>query len=826
MATDKKSKKTGSSPPQETPKKKGRSTSIRKGTEKLFEDLGALASEDTPTEPPKKARKKAPTAKPTPEKNEEMELRHELALLRARVQELEARQKEQPKTRNEPSIIYESEQLGYAYENNTIKAVKPSELDLKPKNPLQAPLISTGKPIGTFFVDAPEEKKWRAEEEDLLKNIAQQASLQIQSLRLLSSAERARQAAEEATRQFMHENWENYLDAITQSEKIGYAYDQASITPYLDDTTPDTYQATVKVMDEQIGRLAVKPTGDRQLSEDDKKMVSSVAEQVAQQVENIRLLADAARARAEAEEATRRLTQESWKEFSERNKDEVFSYVYDKIRVSPLKTTETLPEKVTFAVPIKVRGAKIGELAIAGEEKVNPEAFNLASEIATRTSLHIESLRLLEETERGRQELDQRAAELETVAKVSTASAAIQDPDALLRAVVDLTNFSFSLYNTSVHLLHEDENGNKYLELAAASGKRGHQIMEKGHQIPYDEENSMIALAARSTEVQISKDTTKSESFLKHPLLPDANSEMAVPMVVADKLLGIFDVQSEQKNRFKQEDTRTYTTLASQTAIALQNALLYQEQIATVERLRELDHLKSSFLANMSHELRTPLNSISGFTQVMLAGIDGDLTQEMEDDLGLIDKNANHLLSLINEILDMAKIEAGRLSVSKEPTNLYEIIEDVTKSTAGLARENNLTMELDNRLDPEQLIFIDGMRIQQVMINLIGNSMKFTKQGGIKILAKQEGDLISVSVKDTGLGIPPEQLESIFEAFSQVDTSTTRKVGGTGLGLPISQRFVELHGGHLWAESTGVEGEGSTFIMELPVVLTEEESEQ
>ena len=169
-------------------------------------------------------------------------------------------------------------------------------------------------------------------------------------------------------------------------------------------------------------------------------------------------------------------------------------------------------------------------------------------------------------------------------------------------------------------------------------------MLETGHQIPYDEKNSIIALSARSTEVQICVDASQSDLFLSHPLLPDAQSEMAIPMIVADKLLGIFDVQADTSNRFTEEDTRTYNTLAAQTAIALQNALLYQEQLATVERLRELDHLKSSFLANMSHELRTPLNSISGFTQVMLAGIDGDLTPEMEDDLGLIEKNANHLL--------------------------------------------------------------------------------------------------------------------------------------------------------------------------------------
>ena len=296
---------------------------------------------------------------------------------------------------------------------------------------------------------------------------------------------------------------------------------------------------------------------------------------------------------------------------------------------------------------------------------------------------------------------------------------------------------------------------------------------------------------------------------------------MIVPMIVADQFIGIFDVKSELPNRFTEDDISTYTTLASQTAVALQNAQLYEEQIKTVERLRELDHLKSSFLANMSHELRTPLNSISGFTQVILEGLDGPLTKEMEEDLGLIEKNAGHLLILINEVLDMAKIEAGRLSVTLGPANLYQVLEEVVKTTSPLARENNLTISLVNNLPEDLIVMADDMRIQQVMINLIGNAMKFTHEGGVIIRSDIREDSIIIKVIDTGLGIPPELLETVFEAFSQVDTSTTRKAGGTGLGLPISKRFIEMHNGRLWAESSGLPGEGSTFILEIPVVLPE-----
>jgi signal transduction histidine kinase len=296
-------------------------------------------------------------------------------------------------------------------------------------------------------------------------------------------------------------------------------------------------------------------------------------------------------------------------------------------------------------------------------------------------------------------------------------------------------------------------------------------------------------------------------------------------MIVGDKILGVFDVQSDRIKGFSEEDTRTFFTLAAQVSVALQNARLYVEQLATVERLRELDNMKSAFLANMSHELRTPLNSILGFTQVIVEGIDGPLTDVMTTDLELIEKNGQHLLRLINDVLDMAKIEAGRLSLSTEPLNMYEMLEDVLLTNGPLARDRNLYLELNADPTIDWTVVADSIRLRQILINLIGNSIKFTEVGGIAIdiaklpaSAEFNKERLQVIVRDTGIGIPPDKLETIFEAFSQVDSSTTRKASGTGLGLPISRRLVELHGGRLWAESKGVPGEGSTFYLELPVL--------
>ena len=790
---------------------------IQERTEKLFSDLGHLATQEPANQEKKPRAKKATSPPPTP--TEGGVEQNETALLRGRVLELERQL--QDKKRVKTPQLYEKERVGYAYKDNALESLAISNLGKKSedKNALEAPITVTGEQIGSMLIEGAAERSWDPDEENLLSTIAQQASLQIQSLRLLESTERARTEAEEATRSFMHESWASYLDAIQNKERIGYAYDQASVTPYLNELSPDDeLSETVSVMDEQVGKISLKEDPSHPFTEDDRKMVSSVAEQIAQQVENIRLLADASRARAEAEEATRRLTQESWQEFVARRENEALSFTYDSIQVLPYADS-ALPENIALNIPLEVRGESIGRLAVAGDIHLSEEAVELASSIAAQANIHIESLRLLEETEFGRRQLDKRAAELETVAKVSTAAAAIRDSESLLRSVVDLTNYSFNLYHTSVYLVDNTEDGETTLKLSAASGKTGHKMLQQDFVIALNQERSVVAHAALKNKIVIVTDATNDPLFLAHSLLPDTKSAMAVPMIVAEKLIGIFNVEANTPNRFSEEDEQTYNTLAAQTAVALQNAQLYEEQIATVERLRELDHLKSSFLANMSHELRTPLNSISGFTQVMLEGLDGPLSTEMEEDLGLIDKNANHLLSLINEVLDMAKIEAGRLSVTLGPANLYEVLEDVVKTTAPLVRQNNLSMSLENNIPEDLIIMADDMRIKQVMINIIGNSMKFTQEGTIQVEAKKDNDTIRIQVKDTGIGIPPELLETIFEAFSQVDTSTTRKAGGTGLGLPISKRFIEMHNGRLWAESTGISGEGSTFIVEIPIVL-------
>jgi PAS domain S-box-containing protein len=430
----------------------------------------------------------------------------------------------------------------------------------------------------------------------------------------------------------------------------------------------------------------------------------------------------------------------------------------------------------------------------------------LASAIASRRSY------LAEQT--ARRENERRAAELETVAKLSTAASTLLDSQQLLQAVVDLTKERFDLYHAHIYLLDDTA---QTLVLTAGAGEVGKRMVNDGRSIPLDLEHSIVATAARTRQPVVINDVRESPTFLPNSYLPNTRAEMAVPLVVGERVLGVFDVQSDEAGRFSTEDARIQVTLAAQIAVALQNATLFAEQTATVTRLRELDQLKSAFLANMSHELRTPLNSILGFTEVLIEGIDGPLTERMENDLKVVYKNGQHLLNLINDILDMAKIEAGKMRLSPEWFNLQEVLEEVIATTMPLANSKSLPLRLLTPADTVMQLEADRIRVRQVMLNLVNNALKFTDQGSVTVDAGSGDGLVRIMVRDTGVAIPSSQLESIFQEFHQVDSTTTRKAGGTGLGLPISRRLIELHGGRLWAESSGVPGEGSMFVVELPV---------
>jgi PAS domain S-box-containing protein len=411
------------------------------------------------------------------------------------------------------------------------------------------------------------------------------------------------------------------------------------------------------------------------------------------------------------------------------------------------------------------------------------------------------------------EQLARRAAELELVARVSTAAAQQLKVESLLQSVIDYTKTAFNLYHVHIYLLNEESDR---LVLTAGYGEPGRIMREQGRQIKMENPISLVARAARTRQPVIENDVTKAEDFLPNPLLPETRAEMAIPLIVADQLLGVLDVQSERVNRFTEQDALIQQALANQIAVALQNARAYEIQVTAAEEAQKLDRLKNEFLASMSHELRTPLNSIIGYAEVMLDGVDGDLPDEAMEDVKAIHDSGRHLLEMINDILDLAKIEAGRMELDREAVKLTGIVEEVQRTVSILLKEKPVELRV---VLPEDLPALDAdrIRLRQILNNLVSNAVKFTPEGSITIRAEYVPDdkTVQVSVKDTGIGIAANHLNVVFEQFRQVDGSSKRRAGGTGLGLTITRRLVEMHGGRIWVESTL--GEGSTFSFTIPV---------
>lgn len=697
----------------------------------------------------------------------------------------------------------------------------PNPLLPETRSEMALPLIAGDEVLGVLNMQSTQASGLSRENLPAFEALAGQLAIAILNANLIAQVGRAQQDLAQQASRLSYKGWHEYLDAVETPERFGFTYDQEQLLKLnepLDLTaSKNTLTAPIEVLGQKVGVFQLQ--NENEWSSDDVELVESVSHQLSQQIENLRLLSRSERYRQEAQEAVQRLTRQGWRDMQAQS---VPGYLYDGRQVTPIPSDGNASQKqITF--DIKVRDEAIGQLGVVGEEMLSEQDQTLIAEINQQLSTQIENIRLLNVTELSRQQLDKRATELETVAKLSTAAATILDPQSLLQSVVELTQSSFNLNFVSIFLVAED---NATLVFSAGPGTIGQQMVEDEITIKLGQKKSLVAKAARLREVVITNDASSDPEFMNHPMLPEALSELALPMIVADKLIGIFDVQADIANRFTEDDKRTFSMLASQTAVALRNAQLYAEQMETVQRLRELDELKSSFLANMSHELRTPLNSIIGFTQVIMEGLDGPVTEDMHTDLQSIHGSGQHLLSLINDVLDMAKIEAGKLDLTIDTIMLPEMLDSVFQVVNPLAAEKSLYLEIESKMDDDLELMADSVRLRQILINLIGNAIKFTNEGGITIGAKTIKNSILISVRDTGIGIPQENLVSIFDAFSQVDTSSTRKVGGTGLGLPISRRLVEMHGGRIWAESSGIPGEGSVFRIELPLKTVQQHIER
>ncbi len=305
------------------------------------------------------------------------------------------------------------------------------------------------------------------------------------------------------------------------------------------------------------------------------------------------------------------------------------------------------------------------------------------------------------------------------------------------------------------------------------------------------------------------------ESRLRESLLASGvRAVLAVPMVREGQLIGGLVVSRNSAGAFPPETVELLRTFATQSALAIQNARLFHELEIKSRELEVASQHKSEFLASMSHELRTPLNAIIGFSDVLLQGMFGEMSEKQTEYLQDILASGQHLLSLINDILDLSKIEAGRMDLEVAVFDLPAAIDDAMLLMRERAGRRGIMLErhVDERLGE---VRADQRKIKQVLLNLLSNAVKFTPEGGrIDVRAGLANGAVEISVADTGIGIAPEDHDAVFEEFRQVGKAE-KKAEGTGLGLALCRKFVELHGGRIWVKSAI--GQGSTFTFTLPL---------
>jgi signal transduction histidine kinase len=362
-----------------------------------------------------------------------------------------------------------------------------------------------------------------------------------------------------------------------------------------------------------------------------------------------------------------------------------------------------------------------------------------------------------------------------------------------------------------------------WFELQAAHNMSA-ELIEAVRQRPIHLGESVVGgCAVRREAVQIA-DLTQAAP---HPLYAThikagVRSLLAVPLILQGEVIGALAVRRMHVGTFAPETVALLQSFANQSAIALQNARLYRK---IEEKSREVElasRHKSQFVATMSHELRTPLAAILGYVELMEEGFYGSLPEKCTDALARIHSNGNHLLGLINTVLDIAKIESGQFSLSLSEYAFQTVVETVRAATESLAQNKKLAFKTEVA-DTLPTGRGDEQRLTQVLLNLVGNAIKFTDAGEVRVSAKTINGHFAISVTDTGPGIPEEHQSRIFEQFHQVDSSNTKKKGGTGLGLAIAKQIIEMHGGRIWVESTV--GCGSTFQMELPVRAIEKSTQ-
>jgi signal transduction histidine kinase len=444
-------------------------------------------------------------------------------------------------------------------------------------------------------------------------------------------------------------------------------------------------------------------------------------------------------------------------------------------------------------------------------DQVQEFGLNMEGKVKERT---LELAQANDQLQRRSRELARSVEELRALGEVGQAVNSSVDLETVLNTIVA---HAVQLSDTDGGALYEFDEIREEFELRATHGMSQDLIGAVQEARIRLGETAVGRAALKREAVQIA-DIRNEPSYPLRDIMERAGFRalLAVPLLRADRIIGALVVRRRKPGYFAKEAVELLQTFATQSVLAIQNARLFQEIEDKSKQVEAASRHKSEFLANMSHELRTPLNAILGFNELILGGIYGAVPAELRGPLTDIQNSGKHLLRLINNVLDVAKIEAGRMELALAEYSVQDTVESVRTSLRPLAADKGLEfVARDSGEIP--LAYGDGGRITQCLMNLAGNALKFTREGRVEISAELQGDHLVYCVGDTGIGIAPDKLETVFAEFRQGDATVTSEFGGTGLGLSITKRFVEMHGGRIWVESEL--GKGSRFFFEIPLRL-------
>jgi len=486
---------------------------------------------------------------------------------------------------------------------------------------------------------------------------------------------------------------------------------------------------------------------------------------------------------------------------------------------------DTDPIGTELGVPM-FRGDDIVGVIILHKLQVEPftdKQIELVETFADQAVIAMENARLLSELRARTGELMRSVEQLTALGEVGRAVVSTLDLETVLTTIVSR---AVELSGLDGGIVSEyEEATEEFVQRAASQAQPGLASILRGTRYRRGE-GAIGRTAITRQPVQVADITVPGayDSRVRTNLIESGvRAVLAVPMIHQERLIGCLGVTRNRPGDFPAETIDLLRTFAAQSALAIQNARLFREIEDKSRQLEVASQHKSEFLANMSHELRTPLNAIIGFSEVLSDRMFGELNEKQEEYLKDIHGSGQHLLSLINDILDLSKIEAGRMELELTDFHLPTALDSaltLVRERAG-RRGIALQMNVDSRLGQIQA---DERKVRQVVLNLLSNAIKFTPEGGrIEVGAVPKDGFVAVSVSDNGVGIAPEDQEAVFEEFRQVGTAD-KKVEGTGLGLTLCRKFVELHGGRIWVKSEL--GVGSTFTFTIPSALRQGEEDR